>query len=267
MSLDFSLEFDREETISLLKELLSDAEKLNDTTSKVAFSRWHERTTRFLSEYFTSNEVESYFVKEADLSFSIYFYEDRSEEDSISSFDLPKARKAVRRIIKGVEGGSAPPQKKRLESQSLSDKVFVVHGHDEALKAQVARTVSDMKLQPVILSEQPNKGQTIIEKFEENSDVGFAVVLMTGDDQGASNSDVQKGKLKQRARQNVILELGYFYGRLGRDRVFVLKEPDVEEPSDILGVVYQAADAAGFWKFALGKELKAVGYDVDLNTL
>ena len=112
----------------------------------------------------------------------------------------------------------------------------------------------------------PNQGKTIIEKFEQNADVGFAIVLMTADDLGRSK-EAEIGHEELRARQNVVLELGYFFASLRRDRVFVLKEKDVSEPSDILGIVYEPADAGGKWRFTLAKELKDAGYEIDANIL
>lgn len=151
--------------------------------------------------------------------------------------------------------------------EKASKRVFVVHGHDDGAVQGVCRLLEGLALEPVVLREQPNRGATIIEKFEKNSDVGFAVVLMTADDMGGSLEEVQKGNLAQRARQNVILELGYFVARLGRPRVAVLKAEGVEEPSDIMGIVYTPIDAHDAWRMVLGKELKAAGYEVDLNKL
>lgn len=144
--------------------------------------------------------------------------------------------------------------------------VFVVHGHHEALKQQVARTIERLAgTPPIILHEQPDGGRTIIEKFESYAgDVGFAVVLLTADDRGASTSD---DELQPRARQNVVFELGYFIGRLGRARVTVLYENGVELPSDMSGVLYTPADEAGAWQLKLAREMKAANLPVDLNKL
>lgn len=144
-------------------------------------------------------------------------------------------------------------------------KVFVVHGHDVSLKERVARLCDGLGLSPVILHEQPNKGKTIIEKFEENSDVGFAVVLLTPDDVGGPITSSQS--LRPRARQNVVLELGYFIAKLGRSRVTALYVPDVELPSDMQGVLYVEVDPAGAWRMELAKEMRAAGLAVDLNRL
>jgi predicted nucleotide-binding protein len=150
---------------------------------------------------------------------------------------------------------------------NISNKVFVVHGHDDAVLHHVCRLLKDLSLEPIVLREMPNSGRTIIEKFEEYSDVGFAVVLMTADDMGAALEHAQSGAYAPRARQNVIMELGYFTAQLTRSRVAVLTEKSVEVPSDILGVVYTELDKSAAWRTLLGKELKAAGYNVDLNKL
>lgn len=148
------------------------------------------------------------------------------------------------------------------EKVSPSRRVFVVHGHDGEARELVARFLKSMDFEPVILHEQANQGGTVIEKFEANSDVGFAVVLLTPDDLGRS---LKEEELKPRARQNVLLELGYFIGHLGRNKVCALKRGDVELPSDYVGVVWEKMDDGGGWKLALARELKAAGHEVDLN--
>ncbi|KJF70303.1 TIR domain-containing protein [Agrobacterium arsenijevicii] len=146
-----------------------------------------------------------------------------------------------------------------------SNKIFIVHGHDEGALQSLARFLEKLNLQVIILREQPNQGRTIIEKYEQSAEeVGFAVVLMTPDDMGAAiSSDGQN----QRARQNVIFELGYFAGKLGRGRVCLLRKGNVEIPSDLFGVVYTDMDPAEGWKSALVKELKAAGIQFDANRM
>jgi hypothetical protein len=145
-------------------------------------------------------------------------------------------------------------------------KVFIVHGRNDALKNAVAHLISRLGLEPVILHEQANKGRTIIEKFLDHSDVGFAVVLLTADDKGGLAGD-SPDKYKLRARQNVIMELGFFLGRLGRERVAAIFDSGVEMPSDYSGVVFLPYDDAGTWQFSLAKEIRAAGTPVDLNKL
>lgn len=149
-----------------------------------------------------------------------------------------------------------------------SNRIFIVHGHDEAMKQAVARTVEKLGLEPIILHEKPSEGRTIIEKFTDYSDVSFAIVLLSPDDV-AYPKDQSPKEAKLRARQNVIFELGFFIGKLGRNRVLVLyqEEKNFEMPSDYSGVLYTPYDDSGRWQFDLVKELKACGYDVDANKL
>ncbi len=174
---------------------------------------------------------------------------------------LRQARSLLIRAIQEVNGrADAPPP-----ARTLTRNVFVVHGHDDALRESTARLLERLGLQPIILAEQEDRGHTIIEKFEAHSDVGVAIVLLTPDDMGASkaNSD----SLNPRARQNVILELGYFVGKLGRSKVLVLLKDHVEKPSDWDGVLYIPVDRGDGWRYKVGRGLRAAGLDVDLNKL
>lgn len=165
-----------------------------------------------------------------------------------------------------------PKDKKEIDSK----KVFIVHGHNEALKTKVARVVEQMGLKAIILHEQEDFGKTVIEKFEDNADdVGFAIILLTADDTAVSHKELEKestikgykAQYKDRARQNVIFEMGFFIGKLGRARVFELLEEGIEEPSDLKGIIYTPADNDDMWRFKLAKRLKAVGYDVNTDAL
>ncbi len=150
------------------------------------------------------------------------------------------------------------------KSTTANNQIFIVHGHNTAIEQTVARTIEKLGLTPIILHEQANAGRTIIEKFEGNSDVGFAIILLTDDDEGKAKTEVD---LRSRARQNVVLELGYFIGKLGRPRVLPLHSEGVEIPSDIHGLVYVPLDKAENWKFSIVKELREAGYTVDANKL
>jgi predicted nucleotide-binding protein len=151
------------------------------------------------------------------------------------------------------------------EKTTKSNRIFIVHGRDNELKETTARFLEKLDLVPVILHEQTNKGKTIIEKFEEYSDVGFAIVLMTPDDIGHILD--KKDDWKYRARQNVVFELGYFIGKLGRMNVAAIVKSDIEIPTDINGVVYIGVDNSDAWKLLLAKEIKAAGIEIDLNKL
>ena len=134
----------------------------------------------------------------------------------------------------------------------MSKKVVVVHGHDHGTTETVARFLERLGLEAVILHEKANEGQTVIEKIEAHSEVGFAVVLLTPDDVGAERDS--SSDFRPRARQNVVLELGYFLGKLKRSRVCALYVPGVEIPSDY-PVLYIELDGKGAWRTQLAQEL------------
>jgi len=160
----------------------------------------------------------------------------------------------------------ADPIESSVQPRPSGNEVFVVHGHDDGMKLEVTRMLERVGLQPLILHEAANLGRTIIEKFSDHSNVAFAVVLLSADDVGYAKRDGESTR-RPRARQNVLLELGFFIGKLGRDRVAVLVNgpEDFEFPSDYEGVIYIPYDRG--WPLDLAKELRAVGLKIDPDKL
>lgn len=137
--------------------------------------------------------------------------------------------------------------------------MFIVHGHDEAALQAIARFLEKMGLNAIVLREQPDQGRTIIEKFEACArEVGFAIALLTPDDLGGAAAAPEQAA---RARQNVIFELGYFVGSLGRGRACLVRKGEVEMPSDLFGVIYTDMDSGEGWKLKLARELRAAGFE------
>jgi predicted nucleotide-binding protein len=157
----------------------------------------------------------------------------------------------------------------RSTSHSLSNKIFVVHGHDHTLKTEVETFLYDIGLDPVVLHRKPDEGATVIEKFEKHSDVGYAFILLTPDEVAYAideeDKEDEKREKEKRARPNVIFEFGYFVGKLSRKRVCCLYKGDVTLPSDLSGLVYKKLDGPlESQKFSLVKELKAAGYQIKI---
>jgi len=150
----------------------------------------------------------------------------------------------------------------------IGNDVFIVHGHDEEAKEKVARFIERAELKSVILHEQPNSGKTLIEKFEINtSKIGYAVIILTPDDICISKNSDGKEIKENRARQNVVLELGFFIGAIGRDRTCILYKKGVSIPTDYQGVVYVKMDDSDSWKLELAREIKKAGIPVDMNKI
>ena len=203
-----------------------------------------------------------------------YAYATQSDEVNLCAEGLKEAKAYFEVYLEEIEdncaenvssdvsgiSGEAKFVKEKV-NRTRKRKVFIVHGHNEALKQEVARMVEKQGLEAIILSEQVNRGKTIIEKFEEHSDVGAAICLFTGDDYGKAKDATSENL---RARQNVVFEAGYFMGKLGRENVVLIANPDIEIPSDLKGVVYTNEKS---WQIDVLKELKAIGYAIDLNKL
>jgi predicted nucleotide-binding protein len=230
---------------------------------------WNDFNSEFLKQSF-DNPSNEYKQKYDEVNNKLmYFLGNTSQAEELREFkdDVKnkvnnlKQLNAKLSLIKVAEG---IPSNVEANNKTNNKNVFIVHGHNNEIKLDVARTLEKLGLTPIILHEQPNSGNTIIEKFEENSDVGYAVVLLTDDDMGKGKN---QENLNLRARQNVILELGFFIGSLSRKRVCPLYTSGVELPSDMSGVVYTEIDKAGNWKIKLAKELKSAGYEIDVNKI
>lgn len=153
-------------------------------------------------------------------------------------------------------------KKNTLKKKEMDlSKIFIVHGHNGEFKQSVARLIEQQQIKPIILSEQANNGLTIIDKFEKNSDVAAAICLFTPDDEGKAKNDK---KYMERARQNVVFETGYFMGKLGRQNIILLVDGEIEMPSDLSGVVYTNNKN---WQWEMFRELKAIGYSIDMNRM
>ena len=178
------------------------------------------------------------------------FFYDRKIIESVRKFTSSLLAPFVRDYQQYVENESDPTP---VVLRPVSRKIFIVHGHDNDALQSVARFISRIGLEEIILSERPDGSRTVIEKFEsESGDVSFAIVLMTPDDEGNA---VASESTRLRARQNVLYELGYFAGKLGRGKVLVLKKGHIEIPSDLAGVLYTEIDENGGWKRKLLSEL------------
>lgn len=191
---------------------------------------------------------------------------DANRDDDIACWKSGKGS-AINLIDTIIEELELFPKEVSIETANAKSidrsKVFIIHGHDDGAKNEVARFVEKLGLEAVILHEQVNSGDTIIEKLEKYTDVGFAIVLYTSCDIGGVKTEPDK--LKPRARQNVIFEHGLLIGKIGRANVIALVKEEVEIPNDVSGVVYETMDSKGAWKFQLAKEIKASDYGIDMN--
>jgi predicted nucleotide-binding protein len=208
----------------------------------------------------------------------------RSGEKLLNAFDIKKRRYYVDEHFVLHSGRNVTQefvQELDLPTDLVKSEIFIVHGHDHETMKELKALLLELGLNPIVLHEQASGSRTIVEKLEKYSDVGYAFVILTPDDWGGTKHDFfnvidgiasnytdledafHDKELQYRARQNVVLEFGYFIGRLGRDRVCCLYKGNVELPSDMHGIEYVFFNKSVKEKRArIIKELKKAGYEI-----
>jgi predicted nucleotide-binding protein len=287
-----------DETILISRSLLDEelsariglGKQLTNDIRDADYTRWHEFFRQYriwdevnetlLRRSFQTSAQRDLYLEPVDDGSDTRDLSPEGRENSLVSAIEEKARRLgslKERLRYFNESGELPPaQQSAIYSERNTDRsakshpnteatdVFVVHGHNDAIKDRIARYLARITgREPIILHEQPNMGRTVIEKFEDYAEkIGFAVILLTADDKGHA---ITSPEANPRARQNVILELGFFIGTLGRSRVAVLHEEAVELPSDISGLLYTSLGSE--WRLDLARELKASGMRVDMDKI
>ena len=257
----------KEEVRQKIQARIEEGQQLCDSSinSKGEFDRvimgsdnWSQYNTDLLIRLFGGPALTGYISFDSD--FLMLAWEDDPDEYQTN---MARSINSLEGICKRLELYAEPSE---TSESTFGKEVFIVHGHDNEAKATVARFVENLGIEATILHERANRGQTIPEKFEEHAgEAGFAIILLTPDDVGTSQDEANN--LKPRARQNVVLELGYFWGWLGRERMCVLYKEGVELPSDIHGILYVPMDSSNGWQLQLAREMQHAGLPIDLEKL
>ncbi len=247
-----------------LKKYIDEIEKLISSDCNARdpmLQTWFDDIKLFIAKKFGNNSIELSllqnitFIDKGKVDNGIVVFEDVSRKELMHIKKL--LNNYLQEIMEEKNGNTYNIQLKGLPKQFDNKKIFIVHGHDGELKGDVALFIQKQDIDAIILSNQANQGKTIIEKIEDNSDVGCAVCLFTKDDIGKAKA----GKETQfRARQNVVFETGYFYGKIGRDHTVIIYEDGVELPSDLQGIAYTKN---GAWQMDLIRDLVKMGYYID----
>jgi len=258
----------RATALSRLRRLLEEVPELRSQRKVGPFSStWKQNVEGVLDAYFGPESLQLSQFSDIQLYPSISFV-GQADSEIVKYFlqGVEAAERYLRSRISELEedeaNGAIADKGRSDVTETNATKVFVVHGHDHGIKETVARFLSQLGLDPVILHERPDQGRTIIEKIEHNADVSCAVVILSPDDIASPKSS--PNLKEERARQNVIFEFGFFVGRLGRDKTFALVRQGVAKPSDIDGLLYIPMDDNS-WKMSLVRELKAAHMKIDSN--
>jgi predicted nucleotide-binding protein len=234
---------------------------------------WSEYNTELLKRIFTTNQYATEYSFWAAAAFSLG---EQSVAQKLRKY-YEEVDSKVRRLQSIIERLELIPSSANLaqpaqdvgcyDKKIVTNRVFIVHGHDEVSKSELEIFLREVGLEPIVLHRQADQGRTIIEKFEQHSDVSYAFILLTPDEVAHLKSDENKPdserKVENRARQNVIFEFGYFVGKLGRSKVCCLYTGDVTLPSDVSGVIYKRfINKISEVAYEIIKELKASGYHI-----
>lgn len=239
-----------------LEKLISEADVLiakrcNGQSSELL--SWKKRCRIFIASYYSEENI--VFKEFSQIHYLPQYFNDYNSAIPYTLSQLSAAKSILEDMLMNMKDKSS--EKIAMNSNS----VFIVHGHDEALKYKVSNLLRKIGLDPIILHEQTNSCITIIEKIEKHgAEAGAAIILFTPDDTGKANKETD---YKNRARQNVVFEAGFFIGLLGRERTMIIKSDDsVELPGDLSGIVY-----SGTSELEIARELKHMGFNVDLNEI
>lgn len=238
--------------------LNSPGDNANRRETISAFHKWYDAAAVVFSKYFNSSDSDYFLFKTADCSGNGYVLE--HVYDSIRA-NVSVLISKLESISNG-EQQTIIPGPKSMDSKTISKDIFIVHGHDDSAINEVKVFLLEIGLNPIVLREQPNEGQTIIEKIEKYTNVGFGIVLYTPCDEGKAKEQTE---YHNRARQNVVFEHGYLCAKIGRSHVCALVKGDLDIPGDLGGVVYTPMTSD--WKIQVAKELRAAGYQFDANKL
>lgn len=223
---------------------------------------WVERINRTIRQAFAESSAPRILVEAAD---AIVLVGNGREEFEAAKDKFCAALQQASKALKDDKFDELIRRNQAISTMDLSNRVFIVHGHDDKSKNELEILLRDMGLEPVVLHRQIDGGLTIIEKFESNADVGYAFILLTPDEitylaKEETIADDKRNK-EYRARPNVIWEFGYFVGRLGRNRTCCLHNGNVVLPSDLNGLIYKkyhnSVEELGW---SIQKELRAIGY-------
>jgi predicted nucleotide-binding protein len=248
-----------------LNNLIERAENIRDLSrDSPDFKAWYVGVLQFLEKQYgkTSIAFEEFYR----LSFGSVSFVGHTNEDNYRK-EFQKGLETAILYLKDHQSDFEDEISVKQEFKATftnNENIFIVHGRNEGIKAEVSNLLQKIKLKPIILDEKANEGKTIIEKFEKHADVKVAVVLFTGDDVGKYKGEKNYEK---RVRQNVIFEAGYFMGKIGREKTIILAEEELNIQSDLQGYIYIPLDKNKNWQLRVARELKAAGLNIDMNDL
>jgi len=265
-----------------IKDLIGRAERLfNSGINDPAFKSWRNDTIRFLQKVFGEESTEAATFKNIDFYYTYYTYdllnydwkENILNKKNVFERGLRNAifylKNYESEILDDVDlrdrAGAGRGGQKGSSKKSNTKNILIIHGRNDNIKDKVANFISRLGIEPIILNEQINRGQTLLEKLEEYSDISVAIIIFTNEDMGNSNDE---SEYEKRAKQNFIFEAGYFLGNLGEKNMIVVAEQSVMLPSVLEGYDYYKMDSEDKWKEEIAEKLKDMKrFNIDMSDM
>ena len=258
------------------RQIYSDDELLYDAMLEA--DNWSDYNADLLLRLFGESEPTGCYINRA---YNQYSYSFTDYEIKNLEYEVKEHRRSIVITINSLKGiqkrlelytepsdfqeASANKETSDSSACTFGDKVFIVHGRDDESRYKVALFVKELGLNDIMLDRQPDEGIiAILDKFErEAKKADFAIALLTPDDVGALKNEAET-QLNSRPRQNVVFELGYFISALGREKVCLLIKGEIENPSDLDGMLNKRMDGDE-WKLKVARDMQQAGLPVDLN--
>jgi predicted nucleotide-binding protein len=250
--------------------LIIDLETLEDSSKEDFDNEFWNSYEKYVTEYNRLlNDVQSLGFYKSLKPVEPVPFSDQSFKSGFSDIEKAKLREvtnASSALLKKVRLLLSPPSETKLNNKIRSNKVFVAYEKEDEVSSDVIQILQKLELEPIILHEESNRQKTILEKIECYPPVSFAVVILSPDDL-VYPKEGTLDQAKFRAAQSVILELGYFLGKLGKQNVVAIykKEENFKVPTDITCVIWIEHKTG--WYFQLIRELKECNFEVDANKL
>lgn len=200
--------------------------------------RWKERTSHLIEKKINTSEASKFMNKRKSTARINDPWGNLMDRINLYSSFLETLKEEIHEHPEGMfsmQDDEVETIKRQISSElPVTKNVFIVHGHDELNLLRLKEFLKDeLHLEPIILSSKAGKGRTLIEKFEEEAKTAsYAIALMTPDD--IVKIEGEEGYAQ--SRPNTIFELGWFYGRLGRNKVCILFKKGIKIHSDLDGI-------------------------------
>jgi len=146
---------------------------------------------------------------------------------------------------------------------SKSGQVCVTYGRDQIMNRQVVSLIKELGIRPIVMQDKKHNTIPLAQFHNTYPGISFVIAILSADDWVYPKSG-KPGEAKIFADQKVVFHLGYWIGKLGRDKVFALfyDQRSFRWPTEHFDVIYTPLDRNDAWKKELKKRLTQSGITI-----